>query len=330
MTQSDDEDPAAKVTDVTDLTRSSDDEEPAAKVTDLTQSSDDEEPAAKVTDLMRSSDDEDPAAAEAKRNAAAAAEAERKPAAAASYGADSEAQPPPSIIFGQGVLVVDGSTRCRVTNSRSLESAKGQRMVTAAPRQGAAGGAPGGAPGGAAGGAASLGGMKVMLSGDAGDAAASAATESDDHQDEAPIPAMELGKGKQKAADGMGGSAQKRKPNARSAAKPTETEPRAGTTASKKQKKSKWHDTVKRAIKARKADDCPSDSRWMSDVEAWFADKQRHFEWLNIHELEAATVQLMIQMESHEIRDCMEDCLQKRRVELNMHVFNQLLRGGLN
>ena len=80
--------------------------------------------------------------------------------------------------------------RCRVTNSRSLESAKGQRMVTAAPRQGAAGGAPGGAPGGAAGGAAGLGGMKVMLSGDAGDAAASAATESDDHQDEAPIPAM--------------------------------------------------------------------------------------------------------------------------------------------
>jgi hypothetical protein len=267
----------------------------------------------------------------------------------ASYDADSKAQAQPSVNFCEGVRVVNGKQTFRVTSRHGLASAGGQTIVTAAPAQGAAGGA--------ASGAAIVGGMKVLMS---GDAAASPATESDDDQDEAPIPAMastspqavascarmrvvpidhssssekpakELGKGKQKAADGMGGSAQKRKPNARSAAKPTETEPRAGTTAAKKQKKGKWHDTVKRAIKARKADECPSDSRWMSDVEAWFAEKQRQFEWLNIHELEAATVQLMIQMESDEIRDWMDDCLKKRTVELNMHVFNQLLRGGFN
>ena len=324
LTQSDDEDD-----EVTDLTLpESDDDIFAGPATHQVQAH--KKAAAKktdVTDLTRSSDDEDPAAAEA----------ERKPAAAASYGADSEAQQQPSI-FAQGVLVIHGSTRCHVTNSHSLASAQGQRILTAAPRQGAAGGAPGGAQGGAAGCAARVGGMKVILS---GDAAASPATESDD---EAPIPASTspqavascarmrvepidnsassekpgkaLCKGKQKAADGIGGSALELKPNARSAAKPTETEPRAGTTAAKKQKKRKWHATVK-------------DRRWISDVEAWFAEKQREFKWLNIDELEAATVDLMIQMESDEIRACMADCLKKRAVELNMHVFNKVLQGGL-
>lgn len=292
---------------------SSDDEPPPKPPIDLTYSSEEEAQPSPAggggsqgdleTKKAREQDEaerraaEVAAAAEAQRNAAAAAEAERKPAAAASYSAD---QRQASLSFAEGVRVIDGSETIRVTSIANL-AARGQRVVTAAPGQGAAGG---------------VAGNKVVMSGAAAEAerkAAQTESDSDDDQDKAPIPAMEL---KQKAADVMGGSAQKRKPKARSAAKPTETEPRAGTTAAKKQKKRKWHATVK-------------DRRWISDVEAWFAEKQREFKWLNIDELEAATVDLMIQMESDEIRACMADCLKKRAVELNMHVFNKVLQGGL-
>jgi hypothetical protein len=332
---------AAKKTDVTDLTRSSDDEEAAAKKTD-------------VTDLTRSSDDEKPAAPIDLSPAVVigvvglpttvldTTTARYGPppmpsvAAAAFHGL----QQKPMSLHGQRIVMGGSASGSRTVMPHtspqavaSLASAGGQTIVTAAPAQGAAGGA--------ASVAASVGGMNVLMSGGFG--AASSATESDD---EAPIPTMAstspqavascarmrvepidnsassekpgkaLCKGKQKAADGIGGSAQERKPNARSAAKPTETEPCAGTTAAKKQKKRKWHATVK-------------DRRWISDVEAWFAEKQREFKWLNIDELEAATVDLMIQMESDEIRACMADCLKKRAVELNMHVFNKVLQGGL-
>jgi hypothetical protein len=207
----------------------------------------------------------------------------------------------------------------RVTSRHSLASAGGQTIVTAAPAQGAAGGAPGGAPGGAAGVAASLGGMKVMLSGDAGDAAASPATESDDHQDEAPIPAMastspqavascarmsassakpakKLGKGKQKAPDRMEGSAKKPK-----------TSSDWSTSCDLKklvENAQRWNRKYKNQMVVNKE----NKHDWIKEVSDWFEERKALCAFLDIKDLKSQTVQMMVKFEAADVTQVMDKC----------------------
>jgi len=319
LTQSDDE--HDEVTDLTELPESDDDifagpahKKAAAKktdVTDLTRSSDGEKPAAPI-DLSRAvviGVVGLPTTVLDTTTARYGPPPMPSVAAAALHGLQQQ----PMSLHEQRIVMGGSASGSRTVMPHtspqavaSLASAGGQTIVTAAPAQGAAGGA--------ASGAASVGGMNVFMSGGFG--AASSATESDD---EAPIPAMastspqavascarmsassakpakKVGKGKRKAPDRMEGSAKKPK---------TSSDWSASCDLKKLvENAQRWNRKYNNQMVVNKE----NKHDWIKEVSDWFEERKALCAFLDIKDLKSPTVQMMVKFEAANVTQVMDKC----------------------
>ena len=111
-----------------------------------------------------------------------------------------------------------------------------------------------------------------------------------DHSASSEKPAKELGKGKQKAADGMGGSAKKPKTICHLEHLLTNA--------------IRWHKSHGHEIVVNK----DNKTSWIAAVSEWFETRKEQFDFLNINHLKPKTVQMMVRFEAELVVEVMDKC----------------------
>ena len=108
-------------------------------------------------------------------------------------------------------------------------------------------------------------------------------------------PAKELGKGKQKAPDAMQGSAKKPKTRFENLVENAQ----------------RWRRTHGLSMEVNKA----NKKRWMATVSAWFEERKALLAFLDIQDLQSATMQIMVKFEAEWVTQVMDKCAGRINVQ---------------